>query len=418
MRVIILGAGITGLSLAFFLRQRFGRELDVRVVEASGRAGGVIRSSDCQGYFFEEGPRGLRPTARLMQLIDDLRLREQVIFPSPSFKMRWIYDGHQLQKVPSGLREFFTSPLTKPLLVPFLKEWRVPKGAEDESVDAFFRRRLGAHAAEILGGCLVQGVFAGNPKLLSMKDCFPRLYALEQRFGSFSKALLFGRKKRRLPPLLSFQEGLETLVGKLAECLAPYLQLDTEVTGIHLENGRVAVTTTRGTLEGDRLFCCLPAYRAAQLIENREVASILSSIPFEGLTLVKIGYQTKPKAFQGFGYLIPPYLGKDVFGATFDSETFPQHSKGKEGRMTLLLRSSNETAVLEALKEHLLIDEAPDFLQSVTFKKAIPQYMVGHGYKCRRLEEIAPQIRFLGNSYRGIAVSDCIDSAFSAVETL
>jgi oxygen-dependent protoporphyrinogen oxidase len=60
--VAIIGAGITGLTAAYYLK-RAG--MVVTVYEASGRAGGVIRSVRRDGYLAECGPNSPRNFARL-----------------------------------------------------------------------------------------------------------------------------------------------------------------------------------------------------------------------------------------------------------------------------------------------------------------------------------------------------------------
>jgi len=52
-RVVVAGAGISGLSLAFEL-ERLG--VSVLVLESDRRAGGKIETDRCDGYICERGP--------------------------------------------------------------------------------------------------------------------------------------------------------------------------------------------------------------------------------------------------------------------------------------------------------------------------------------------------------------------------
>jgi len=72
----IVGAGITGLSLAHHL-DRAG--VDHVVLEASDEPGGVVRSGRVDGTLLEWGPQRLRRTDPIDELIDDLGLDGEVV---------------------------------------------------------------------------------------------------------------------------------------------------------------------------------------------------------------------------------------------------------------------------------------------------------------------------------------------------
>ena len=54
-RIAIIGAGITGLSAAYYLhRQR--PDLQISVLESSSQAGGILQTTRRQGFLIERGP--------------------------------------------------------------------------------------------------------------------------------------------------------------------------------------------------------------------------------------------------------------------------------------------------------------------------------------------------------------------------
>ena len=76
--VAIIGAGITGLTAAFYLKRQ---GIPVVVYDAAGRAGGVIQSVRRDGFLAECGPNTLLETSpKIAQLIRDLQKRQPVRF--------------------------------------------------------------------------------------------------------------------------------------------------------------------------------------------------------------------------------------------------------------------------------------------------------------------------------------------------
>src|SRR5262249_37700511 len=108
---------------------------------------------------------------------------------------------------------------------------RASRSSADESVDAFARRRAGVEVADVLVDAFVTGIYAGDPKLLSVRAAFPRLVGLEEQYGSVLKGLISTAKQRRQEAkarvevyerpgrLWSLREGLgllaQTLVNRL-----------------------------------------------------------------------------------------------------------------------------------------------------------------------------------------------------------
>lgn len=65
----------------------------------------------------------------------------------------------------------------------------IPPVNEDESVHSFFARKFGAKTANELVPAIVAGIFAGDPKLLSVRSCFPDLVGMEaEGNGSVGRA--------------------------------------------------------------------------------------------------------------------------------------------------------------------------------------------------------------------------------------
>ena len=243
--VAIIGGGITGLSAAFRLKQK---KIPVTLYEAGPRVGGVIQSNRQNGYLAECGPNSILETSpKVTALVRDLGLEKRKLYTDPDAENRYIIrNGKPVLMADSGLG-FLKSPLfsmrakARLFVEPFIS--RAPANSE-ENLEQFVLRRLGREFLDYAINPFVAGVYAGNPARLSVKEAFPKLHALEQKYGSLLVGQFFGARERKKrgevskqnAKKFSFDEGLQVLTDELAEKLCDEILLQSPVTGIQQTN--------------------------------------------------------------------------------------------------------------------------------------------------------------------------------------
>lgn len=413
-QIIILGAGISGLSLGWFLKQRFGDAIDITLIEKEKRVGGWIHSSTHDGFLFEEGPRAFRTKGKgkaTLQLIQQLGLESELIPASPQSKRRYLYLNGKLCTLP-GIS--FLWHLCKAI-------WRekraYPDAVEEETIDHFFRRRFGHAFTDSAVDALVSGIYAGDSRLLSMKSCFPLIHQMDQQHGSLFRALWHRKKikpntdpfiyKMQNHSLLTFKNGMESLTQAIYNQLDAAFLLGEEVVSLR-SNGEVVLRER--VLQGDVLISALPAHALVRLIP--EESELLERIPYVSLKVVNIGYKNLSLPKQGFGYLVPRREGEKILGCVWNSSVFPQHVPERGAGVTVMMRSEYGVEVaLESLQRHLGIVAKPDVLDVKEVRRAIPQYLVGHEECVNELRQRVPWLHLLGAAFGGVGVNDCIDSA-------
>ena len=98
---LIIGAGITGLSLAHFLK-KFNQ--DFIILESSERIGGNINTVSKKGFTLENGPNTLLLDNKSIQaLIEDFNISKNIIFPNEKAKNRFLIKNHVLTPIPKNL---------------------------------------------------------------------------------------------------------------------------------------------------------------------------------------------------------------------------------------------------------------------------------------------------------------------------
>src|SRR5450756_1432104 len=237
--VAIIGAGITGLTAAFYLK-RAG--VPFTVYEAGGRAGGVIQSVRQNGFLAEYGPNTILETSpKIAQLIRDAGLETRKLATDPQAEARYVVRYQRPIEMPGSPLGFFTTKLfTARAKLAVLREPFVAprRDGKEESVAEFVVRRLGQEFLDHAIDALVSGVYAGDPYKLSVPQAFPKLGQLEARYGSLIKGQIFGARERKRrgeiakdrAPKFSFDEGLQVLPDTLRERLGEAVRLNTAVT--------------------------------------------------------------------------------------------------------------------------------------------------------------------------------------------
>jgi len=442
---IIVGGGISGLSLAYFLLKR-NPELDLKLIEAEKRAGGKIITEKVSGFLCEGGVNGfLSNKPSTITLAQELNI--EAVKGSESAKKRYILIDGKLTEVPSNPLKFFLSSLLSfSGKIRMIREYFIPplKEEKDESVEEFVSRRVGREFYEKLIDPMSTGIYAGDSSRMSMKSCFPKVYFLEKKYEGLIKGLLALKKERKdvkAQPetvLMSFKGGMLELINSLESKLEGKIIKGKKVTGCNYKNGTYRVFLESGeTIATKKIIFACPAHETAQIVKDfdKELSDILNSIPYPPLSVVALGFKREQIGFGTdlYGFLVPYREKRKILGTLFDSSIFP--NRAPEGYV--LLRSmigGRRTPELALLPDEKLIDLAlselreiikikgePKFIKIFRWERAIPQYEVGHEEKLKRINQILekyPGLYLTGNAYRGVSVNDCIENSLNLSEKI
>jgi oxygen-dependent protoporphyrinogen oxidase len=435
--VAIIGAGVTGLTIAFCLKRK---SLPVTVYEGSDRAGGVIQSVCKDGFLAENGPNTILETApEISKLIRDLNLESRRVNTSPDAEARFVVRGKRPVALPSSQLGIFTSELlSAKSKFALLREPFVPprRDGKDESVAEFVTRRLNSEFLERLVDALVAGIYAGDPYKLSVQHAFPRLAQLETKYGSLIKGQIKGARERKKTgqvsrdraPKLSFDGGLQVLTDTLAAQLEDAVKLNTPVTHLTQTNSTWRVTTPNGVAEHSSVVYCGTAYRLAEMQVSTQKPlnfSAFSQIRYSPVASVVLGFRREDVAHpcQGFGMLIPKIEGFKILGTIFSSSLFPNRAPAghvllssyvggeRNPELTKLAADDLVKLTCEDLGTLLGVKGKPVFAHTALYPKAIPQYNVGYGKFKELMNEIESNTRglfFAGHFRDGVALSDSI----------
>ena len=448
--VVVVGGGISGLAAAFGAQQRGAA---VEVLDAGARAGGVIGTVHRDGALYEAGPNSALDTTPLInELLDALGIRGERTDANAVASTRFIVRGGKLVALPTSPGAFLTTPaFTLGAKLRLLREPFIAPAPPDveESIAAFVRRRLGTEFLDYAIDPFVSGVYAGDPEQISVPAAFPRLHALEQKYGSLIRGQIKGARERKASAekakntagSFSFRRGMQTLTDALARAVGSV------ATGVRVEkivrdpDGSWVVTGSRGgepvARRARTVVLAVPAYVAAELV--RDLAPVatqgLAAIRYAAIASVASAYRRADigHSLAGFGFLVPKKEQRRILGSLFSSSMFD----GRAPAGTVLLTSfvgglrnpalpARPDADLAAIVHGELRALAgargePLWVNITRWTHAIPQYNLGHREHLRPVEEAEralPGVFFCANYRGGVSVGDCIKSAHAMAETL
>lgn len=448
-KVVVIGAGISGLACAYQLKQRGVRAL---VLEAQPRAGGVISTVRRNGYLFEMGPQGPRFAASVWQIVRELGLEREFVAGDPKAK-RYIVRGVRLERAPFSPGGMIATGLVgvgsklRVLGEPF-RYSRPP--AEDESVADFMRRKFGDEVLDYLVDPIVSTVFLGDAERMGMASAFPALVEWERASGSLARGALRERSRERLgdggarsaesgeklkvtdalPSLGSFGEGMATLTDAMAGSLREDVRYGVSVGSV----GRAAegagweiVTNTGEKIVSDDVVFAVPAFAAGALLDGAapSVAPELKAIEYAPMTVVALAYERAQVAnpLDGFGFMVPKKEGLRTIATFWNSSLFPGRAPEGKVLITSFARGAeNDASAIAGENAKLLgISGEPVECESWRAERAMPQYNVGHAARVARIRAGAgatPGLHLAGNYLSGRSIGECVDAAFRVADEI
>lgn len=403
--VAIIGAGVSGLSIAHELRQN---GFAIAVLERQVHAGGNAVSRRFDGFLMEQGPttlNGAIPGA--MDRIEALGLGDAAMPLGPNVRRRYLQNERGLQGISTHPLGFFMSGYLSPAdRVSMLCEILRPQktGEVDESIHQFASRRFGRGFADKVMDPMAAGIFMGDSRAISVAGAFPKLPEMEARFGSVTRGVLAA--KRGSEPgrnMLSWSGGIGTIPKILAAGLG-----DSVKTGVTVKNitrngaGFSLETTAHATLKARTVVLAVQPHVAAALLENLdpESADAASEIPAPPIGVVFLGYHRSQVAhpLDGLGYLSSKSAKRVISGAQFSSTMFDGRAPAGKVAISCYVGGARNPEVAQMcepdlvglvhreLADALQITGKPYLSRTHRWPRGLPQYTLGHALRSQVLQ--------------------------------
>lgn len=442
--IVIIGGGISGLSLLHYLRIKhyFNKEVSIILFEKEEFPGGTIQTEQDHTTVFEFGPNGfLNQSEKTFSLIEDLELTDELIKASPLSKKRYVCEGNKIYPIPTSPMEIFKFPLLN-----FVAKCRIflelfiPKGQnKTESVYGFMARRFGKSFADLFAHCIVSGIYAGDAKQLSLKHAFPKMNKLEEEYGSIIRGAIKKKKENKNEfsgkDLFSLKTGMQVVINALARKYKNVIYSDHEVKTISHDGEMFIVYTKAKQYYADEIYLTAPAYAAANMLKglSEQLSMYLKQFCYAPVAVVGLLYEKKDfkNLLDGFGYLNSSKDQKDVLGILFESQIFEHRCRDHQvflramvgGVCNSHIIDLSDKEIIDLVKSEIEKTLAPSNgpIQSFIkfWPKAIAQYDLEHGKKCEEINACLkdyPGLYLTGNYLSGVSFNDCIKNSYELAQ--
>lgn len=440
-RVVVVGAGMSGLACAHALRER----AEVVVVECGARVGGNVRTERESGFVMDAGPDGwlvTKPAASA--LAREIGLEAEMIPTTEGNRRVYVAWNSSLHAMPEGVvlgvptriapmlgtRLFSLRGKARMALEPVIPRRAYDTDDDDESVGDFVARRLGAEARDRLAAPLLGGIFAGDAGTLSVRAAFPQFVEQEKKYGSLVLAMRKTRRhtKKGGSAFLSLRSGMSLFAETLARALD--VRANVRVESITRSDGAYVLATSDGPLRADVVILATPPPATAKLLRvlDDEASRVAEAIRCGSSAAIFIGLKREDVAhpLDATGFVVPRTPANALVACTFVSSKW-EH-RAPEGHVLLrafvggagreeILEASDDALVATALRElRDLLGHIGEPVVRRVFRHTLasPQPELGHIARMRildaRLREL-PGVHVIGNGYAGTGIPDCIKQA-------
>lgn len=443
-QVTIIGAGLTGLTLGFLLKRR---NIDFVIVEKEGRAGGVINTRQHDGFTYETGPNtGIIAHPEVVELFEMLAPECEIELADPKAENRWILKNGKWKNLPSGLISGIFTPLFslfdkfRILGEPFRKRGTNPM----ESVSDLVKRRMGQSFLDYAVDPFISGIYAGDPNQLVTQYALPKLYALEQKYGSFIKGAL---KKAREPKterdqkasrkIFSAKGGFENLIQSLTRHIgAKNIIYSARDVNISYADSAFSTCFKTGngesvTIQSQKLVTTSGGHSLADLFDfiDREELEAVTKLEYARVVQVILAYNKwNGPELNAFGGLVPSKEKRNFLGVLFPSSIFRGRTPDGGALLSVFMGGMKRPEVFDMNDEEIykladmelnkLFDLPKSdlaFREVYRYRHAIPQYDKKSPERLKRISELQakyPGLLLAGNIRDGIGIGDRIRQAF------
>ena len=435
-RVAVVGAGLAGLSAAYEL-ERAAVEFDV--YEASGRSGGIVKTSTRDGYIVEHGADSwIANKPWLQELAGEIGMESEVVASPAISPSTWILRGGKLLPLPQGMRLFVPGDLkavqdselfsaeTKRRFREEAEARFEPAPAAEESVAEFAERHFGREVVEVLAGPLLAGVYGGDASRLSAEAVIPGVVEMERQHGSLIKAVQAAPGRAPAEGIFrTFGRGMQSFTDALAERIPKSrLHVGVHVIRVLRKASGYSLVTTRGAALGeeyDAVVMSVPVQSVAGMLDLA-----LPKVEYSSAATVALGYPGTLELPAGFGFLAAQGEPGIVMAATFVHQKWPWRVPLGKAMLRAFVGDPKWLAapdgalvlgVQDELRSVLGIRVDPEFAIVDRWPNSMPQYEIGHRAKVEHIREAVAEfgsVFLAGNAYEGVGMPDAVRSGREA----
>lgn len=419
-RVVIVGAGFSGLVSAYYLwRSGF----KVTVLEKESKAGGLIETLSHELGPVETAANGLLNSLFVEELFATFDV--QPLLPNKISRRRFILRDGRPRRWPLGFRaslRFFLFLLSSLLFRP----WVRPRSME--SVADWGARVMGREASKFTIEAALQGIYAGDSRRMSARLVFGRFFGVKNRISKDmedhhpANDVTQGkhRRKKKFRGTISVEGGMGALIRHLHEGL--------KKRGVEFKMG-VELTDLAGLNSETPVVLATSCAAAGKLLEKKGDSRAQDLLAIELLPVVTatLFFKNPVEKGQGFGVLFPPEKGRLILGALMNSLVFSGKSQQGYSETWILggahstqvnpalfdMSDSDIISIIEKEREKSLQGRPHEILGShlTRWRAALPHYTIELEKSLPKIDRVEDNVFLIGNYLGQIGLAKILERA-------
>lgn len=433
-KVAVIGAGLTGLTTAYYLKKK---GISFQVFEQADQVGGVIQTIQQNGFIYENGPStGVLGQPEAADLIEELGDACQLEIADEDAKYRWIWKGDRWHALPSGLMGGISTPLFswydkfRILGEPFRKAGTNP----DETLAQLVRRRMGESFLKYAVDPFILGIYSGDPEKLVVKYALPKLYNLEQRYGSFIGGTIKKAKepksdwdKKATRQVFSMNGGLKSLIGALESKIgSENIKLKSTGLTVSKDGDKYLLKDDSGfSGQFDEVISTVGGHSLRKLfpfLPDQQLSKI-EAMTYAKVVQVSVGFNKwEGVPIKAFGGLVPFHEKRDVLGVLFLSSFLKNRAPEGGALLSTFLGGVRRPEMVDLSDDEIkkLVEKELKFMMKLTkwdpdllvinrYQHAIPQYGMESADRLEAIDDLENNFKGLilgGNIRDGIGMAD------------
>ncbi len=448
-KVAIIGAGITGLSAAYYLKDS-GHEIEV--FEATDRVGGKIKTYQQDGYRLELGPESYLSRKTIMtELATEIGLEADLV--RNQVGTAYIYANDKLSTLPKGtvmgvpteifpfLKTNLVSPIGKLRAMLDLVKPRMEMN-RDVTAGDFFRYRLGDEVLENMIEPLLSGVYGTDIDKLSLMSTYPNFKQQEEAHGGLIKGMLRTRKPAQKTGkqgmFFQFKNGLQSFVDRLHERVEESgvkVHLNHTLETIEKHDGSYTLTINGEEKVYDQVIITTPHFSYKQWFDDAPL-DYFKTMPATSVATVIFGFNESDiiNPNEGTGFVVSRNQDTSITACTWTSKKWPHSTPdgktvlrayvGKPGDNFVKENSEDDMAkaALHDLRQIMTIKKEPEFTIVTPMVDAMPNYHFEHKFEVEKIEQYMaeqyPGLYLIGASHYAVGLPDCVKYAKETAEKI
>lgn len=437
--IVIIGGGLTGLSTAINLKKK---GFNIIVLEKTERLGGQIQTFHENDFVFESGPNtGSGASEEVLNLFDELSTECKIEFAKKESEKRLIWKNEKFHPLPNGLWSGITTPLFRfsDKLHILGEPWRAKGNNPNETVAELTTRRLGKSFVDYAVDPFLSGIYAGDATTLITRHALPKLYNLEQDYGSFIGGAIKKaqkdknqKKSQSKKGIFSTNGGMENLVKAMIKYIGKeniMLSCKNIATKPNTDDGTWKTSFKQNNQEieliSKHLITTVGSYVLPEILKFIEIDKInkITNLRYAPIVQIAVGVKdTGNLKFNAFGGLISSKDNEDFLGILFPSSCFEGRSPNN-GALFSFFMGGIKNAALTELSDYEIEEKVvktfhrmlgfpaskePDLIRIFRHKHAIPQYEISSEDRfntVKKLEKSYQGLHIAGNLRDGIGMA-------------